>query len=445
MWLLLFAMLAFRFGHGLYFPFSSIYFHNVLGIPLSLVGVGLAVFATASVLSGLVAGPLTDRYGRKPVMLTALAGSSASFFAFSLVGGFAGYLAVSAAHGFVGWSMFEASRNAMVADVTPLGMRSRAYGLVRVGGNVGWALGPMVAGLISAAAGSSGGVYPRLFIGTSVLTALVALILALTINESRPVLKEPAESVGTSGLSAALSDGPFLMLLGVGVLTALVALVLALTLKESRPVLKGPAESLGTPCSLRAALSDGPFLVLLGVGILLYYVFTQDWQALPVYAKNFVGVADGQIGLFLGANGLMVILFQLPVSYLIDRGSRIVALFAGSVLFAASAATLLLGESFLGIFVAFVLFFTLAEMILEVAGASLAAELAPARLRGTYLGLFGACFGVAYGFSPIVAGMLLGARLPALIWAIQLVAAASAAVGSGLLASLRRRPSVTGA
>src|SRR5215216_3163662 len=349
-WLLLFAMLAFRFGHGLYFPFSSIYFHNVLGIPLSLVGVGLAVFATASVLSGLVAGPLTDRYGRKPVMLTALAGSSASFFAFSLVGGFAGYLAVSAAHGFVGWSMFEASRNAMVADVTPLGMRSRAYGLV----------------------------------------------LALTISESLPVLKESAENTDAPG-------------------------------------------------RLRAALSDGPFLVLLGVGISLYYIFTQDWQALPIYAKNFVGVADGQIGFFLGANGLMVILFQLPVSYLIDRGSRVVALFAGAALFAVSAATLLLSESFLGIFVAFVLFFTLAEMVLEVAGASLAAELAPARLRGTYLGLFGACFGVACGFSPIVAGMLLGARLPALIWTIQLVAAASAAVGLGVLASLSRRRSVTGA
>ena len=395
MWLLLFAMLAFRFGHGLYFPFSSIYFHNVLGIPLSLVGVGLAVFATASVLSGLVAGPLTDRRGRKPLMLTALAGSSASFFAFSQVGGFTGYLVVSAAHGLVGWSMFEASRNAMVADVTPLGMRSRAYGLVRVGGNVGWAIGPMVAGLVSAAAGSSGGVYPRLFIGTSVLTAVVALILALTINESRPVLKEPAESVGTGGL--------------------------------------------------RAALSDGPFLMLLGVGILLYYIFTQDWQALPVYAKNFVGVADGQIGFFLGANGLMVILFQLPVSYLIDRGSRVVALLAGAALFAASAATLLLSETFLGIFIAFVLFFTLAEMVLEVAGASLAAELAPARLRGTYLGLFGACFGVACGLSPIVAGMLLEARLPALIWTIQLAAAAFAAVGLGVIASLRRRRSVTGA
>ena len=59
MWLLLFAMLAFRFGHGLYFPFSSIYFHNVLGIPLSLVGIGLAVFAAA----GLVALALLRRRG----------------------------------------------------------------------------------------------------------------------------------------------------------------------------------------------------------------------------------------------------------------------------------------------------------------------------------------------------------------------------------------------
>ena len=347
-WLLLFAMLAFRFGHGLYFPFSSIYFHNVLGIPLSLVG------------------------------------------------GFSGYLAVSAAHGFVGWSMFEASRNAMVAEVTPPGMRSRAYGLVRVGGNVGWALGPMVAGLVSAAAASSGAVYPRLFVGTSVLTALVALVLVLAINESHSMLKEPGQGGETPG-------------------------------------------------RLRAALSERPFLVLLGVGVLLYYVFTQDWQALPVYAKNFVGVTDGQIGLFLGVNGLMVILFQLPVAYLIDRGSKVVALLAGAVLFAASAATLLLSESFLGIFVAFVLFFTLAEMVLEVAGASLAAELAPTRLRGTYLALFGACFGVACGFSPIVAGALLEARLPALIWTIQLAAAASAVVGLGALALLRRHRSVPGA
>ncbi len=383
-YLLLFAMVAFRFGHGLYFPFSSIYFHNVLGIPLSLVGVGLALFAGSSVASGLVAGPLTDRYGRKPTMLIALAGSSTSFLGFALVDGFAGFLIVSVAHGLVGWSMFEAARNAMVADVTVPGARSRAYGLVRV------ALGPMTAGLAAAAGGP--GVYPRRFIGTALLTALVGAALALTIRESLPGRGET------------------------------------------------PADAGGRGRGLREAFADGPFVALLVVGVLLYYVFTQDWQALPVYAKNFVGATDGQIGFFLGANGLMVILFQLPVASLIDRGSKVVALLAGAALFAASSATLLLTNSYLGILLAFVFFFTLAEMVLEVAGAALAAELAPVRLRGTYLGLFGACFGAACGVSPIVGGALLQAELPGVIWTIQLAAAALAIVGLLTLTFLRDRP-----
>ena len=123
-WLILFAMLALRFGQGLYFPFSTIHFHNVVGIPLSLVGTGLGALAVASVLSGLVSGPLSDRYGRKPLMLASLSGSAAAFFAFALVEGFAAYLAVSVAAGLVGPPMFDAARNAMVADVTQPGRRS---------------------------------------------------------------------------------------------------------------------------------------------------------------------------------------------------------------------------------------------------------------------------------------------------------------------------------
>src|SRR5918997_1463295 len=291
-WLLLLAMLAFRFGQGLYYPFSTIHFHNVVGIPLSLVGASLGALAAA---------------------------------------------------------------------------------------NVGWALGPMVAGLVAASVGSAG-IYRTLFLGTSALTALVVLVLALAAEESLPA-----------------------------------------TTKAPMPTARA--------ARLRTALMDGPFLALLAAGVLLYYVFTQDWQALPIYAKNFVGVPDGRIGIFLGANGLMVILLQLPISYAIDRTSKIGGLLLGAALFASSSATLLLTESFLGILLAFAGFFTLAEMILEVAGAALAAELAPVRLRGTYLALFGACFGAAYGVSPIVGGTLLQAEMPDVIWKIQLGAAALAAVG----------------
>jgi MFS family permease len=387
-WLLLLAMLAFRFGQGMYFPFSTIHFHNVVGIPLSLVGVGLATLAAASVVSGLVSGPISDRYGRKPLMLAALVGSAGAFFAFAFVDGFAGYLMVSVAAGLAGNTTFDAARNAMVADVTPPGRRSRAYGLVRVGGNVGWALGPMTAGLTAAVVGSDG-VYRALFLCASALMAVVAVALVLTLEESLPALSERGPRMGASGL--------------------------------------------------RAALTDGPFLALLAAGILLYYIFTQDWQALPIYAKNFLGIPDGHIGLFLGANGLMVIVLQLPISYAIDRTSKVGALLVGAALFAASSATLLLTESFLGILLAFALFFTLAEMVLEVAGAALTADLAPVRLRGTYLALFGVCFGAAYGASPIVAGALLQARIPDLIWQLQIAAASLAAIALIVLRAISKK------
>jgi MFS family permease len=135
------------------------------------------------------------------------------------------------------------------------------------------------------------------------------------------------------------------------------------------------------------------------------------------------------IRLFLAGNGLMVMLLQLPVAYLLYGRSKVAGLAVATMLFATSSATLLLTESFLGILVAFAGFFTLAEMILEVAGAALAAELAPVERRGTYLALFGCCFGAGYGLSPIVAGLLLDARLPEIIWTIQLIAAALAVIG----------------
>ncbi len=379
-WLLLVAMLVFRFGQGLYYPFSTIYFHNFVGIPLSLVGLGLAALAASSVASGLVSGPLSDRYGRKPVMLAALSGSAMTFLCFAFVGGIRGYLAVSVAAGLAGGTAFDAARNAMVADVTPTHLRARAYGLVRVGGNVGWALGPVAAGLAVSMAGGAGTTYRLMFAGTAALTLVVLGSLALLVRESLPETEEPNPS--------------------------------------AVPLSK-----------LRGALSNGPFVALLAVGFLLYYVFTQDWQALPVYAKNFLDVSDAQVGLFLAGNGLAVMLLQMPVAYLLDGRSKAAALAVGAALFAASSATLLVTESFLGILIAFAGFFTLAEMILEVSGAALAAELAPTGRRGTYLALFGCCFGAGYGMSPIVAGLLLDARLPHLIWTIQLVAAALAVLG----------------
>lgn len=382
---MLFAMLVFRFGQGLFYPFSTIYFANFVGIPLSLVGVGLASLAVASIVSGLVAGPITDGFGRKPVMLFALLGSATTFFLFSQVSSFAGYVAVCVMAGLAGSSVFDAARNAMVADVTEPEKRARAYGLVRVGGNVGWAAGPAFAGFAAAFFGSSAQTYQTMFMGTSAFTFLVAVSLAIFVGESVP-----------RGGGA------------------------------QSPAFRG----------IWDALSHRAFLMLLGAGFLMYYVFTQDWQALPIYSKNFLDMPDSLIGLFLAGNGLLIILLQLPIARMIDERSKSGALVWGAALFGASSATLLFTDSWWGVFLAFVGFFTLAEMVLEVAGAAYAAEISPVKLRGTYLALFGVCFGAAQGFSPIIAGSLLQVGMPNAVWAIQIAAAAFAV---SLLVALRAK------
>ena len=48
-------------------------------------------------------------------------------------------------------------------------------------------------------------------------------------------------------------------------------------------------------------------------------------------------MSDAQVGLFLAGNGLMVMLLQLPVAYLLDGRSKVAALAVGAILFAASS------------------------------------------------------------------------------------------------------------
>jgi len=89
---------------------------------------------------------------------------------------------------------------------------------------------------------------------------------------------------------------------------------------------------------------------------------------------------------------------------------------------------------------AFAGFFTLAEMTVEVAGHLWPRRTSPPERRGTYLALFGCCFGVGYGTSPIVAGLLLDSRLPHnVIWPGQLATATLATAGLLVLARLRKR------
>ena len=90
---------------------------------------------------------------------------------------------------------------------------------MRVGGNIGWASGPIAAGLIAASAGDSGIIYKVMFAGTAALMLAVLVFLALLVRESLPRVEGHSSStVHLSKLRAALSDSSFVVLLAVGFL-----------------------------------------------------------------------------------------------------------------------------------------------------------------------------------------------------------------------------------
>jgi len=138
------------------------------------------LFAVCGGLMSFFAGPilglLSDRYGRRPVLLISMTGLGLDFlfmaFAPSLSWLFVGRLISGATSG-----LFSTA-NAYVADVTPPEQRARAFGWMGSAFTVGFLAGPAIGGLL----GSIDLRYP--FMAAAVLTLINAVYGTLVLPES---------------------------------------------------------------------------------------------------------------------------------------------------------------------------------------------------------------------------------------------------------------------
>jgi MFS family permease len=86
---------------------------------------------------------------------------------------------------------------------------------------------------------------------------------------------------------------------------------------------------------------------------------------------------------------------------------------------------------------------TIGEMIMVPTSTALTANLAPAEMRGRYMGLFGLTWSIAFGVGPVLGGYLNDAVAPAAIWHGGLAMGLAAALGFALLSRRLRRPLLT--
>jgi len=157
-------------GFGMILPLLPFYAQRFHATPLQI-GVLFSSYSLAQLVFAPLLGRLSDRTGRRPVLLASICGSAAAYLLFAAAGSFPMLLLARTLSGIAASNYGIAQ--AYIADVTAPEERSRAMGLVGAAFGSGFVLGPALGGLL---ARFGTGAVPLAAAALSGLNLLIALI-----------------------------------------------------------------------------------------------------------------------------------------------------------------------------------------------------------------------------------------------------------------------------
>ena len=134
-------------GFGLVLPILPLWAEQIGASPVQI-GILTASYAVAQVLFAPVWGRLSDKHGRRPVILISLAGSAVASLIIGLAGTLVVLLLARVLQGIAGASY--AAAQAYVADITERKDRARGMGMIGAAFGLGFVLGPAIGAVFSA-------------------------------------------------------------------------------------------------------------------------------------------------------------------------------------------------------------------------------------------------------------------------------------------------------
>ena len=356
-WQMAFARAINTMGLSLVISFLGVYVVETRGYPAWLYGVIALLANLGQSMANAWAGNLSDRIGRRPLITTSL------FVRSGIIALLGTQVMLDAPLWTLGANIvisstlrgcFEPVAYALVADVVRDDQRVAAFGIQRMGTNLGWAVGPALGGVLTL-------VIPY---GAIFYIAAGGMIVAglVTLGIEDPVRKTAHVASPDNDLRRALRDG----------------------------------------------LADRVMRMLLLGTFLCALLETQMFTTFAIYMTTQLPLTKANVGVLYAFNGIGVLILQVPALGLIRRVGIRIMLPWSSLLDATGFALIGLASGFAGGALAIVVL-TCAEVLFDPSQQTAIAEVADPAHRGRAYGVVGFASMIGVAFAPLLGGLLLDA------------------------------------
>jgi DHA1 family tetracycline resistance protein-like MFS transporter len=341
-------------GFGIVIPVLPLYAERFGASPL-VIGLLLAVYSLMSFLFAPVLGRLSDRIGRRPVLLVSILGSSLGFLIMGLAGSLPLLFLGRIIDGITGGNISTAQ--AYIADITPPHERSKGMGLIGAAFGLGFIFGPAIGGVMSHFSLAA----PLLF--AAALAALNGAAVYLFLPESRS--------------------------------------------KESRAV---RAESV-SPAQMVKAARGSPLALVLGAYFFSTVAFSLLTATYPLFASHRFGYGAPEVGYIFAGMGVVGVIIQGGLMGLLSRAFGDIRLASiGAVLLAAGLGALPLSPSAPVLFLATGMI-GLGHALVVTPLNGLASRVSGASEQGKVLGMMQSSSSLARIAGPVLGGWMLNLDL----------------------------------
>ena len=328
-------------------------FTSYLGADLAKVGVVAAVSAFTGIVASIPAGILSDRLGRRRMLIFSAVVFASAPFLYLLVTNVYQLAAIRFYHG-LATAIFVPVAMALVSDLFQK-ERGEKIGWFSTSTLVGRFMAPVIGGAIIGAMVFSPGFSYKIVYIVCGITGVMVLLLAFRIQDS-------AQHKNNNHSWAETAD------------------------------------------IFKTVISNRALLLTSGVEASILFSYGTFETFLPLYSIN-AGISAYEIGIFLSSQIITLALTKPVMGRFSDKHGREPQIFAGAIIGAICIGTLPIFKSFLPL-LALSILFGLSLSIVTSATSALIADLSRQENRGSAMGVLGSIMDIGHTTGPLVAGIV---------------------------------------